>query len=94
LARPRAYSIVEHLKGSSIGQVPALQTDNRPGWKGLPETNILAYYKKSELMVIKSFITFALGPNIIKLFFISSVSRRQNKLERLLMINLSAKFSV
>ncbi len=26
-ARPGAYPIVEHLRGSSIGQVPALQTD-------------------------------------------------------------------
>jgi hypothetical protein len=46
-ARPGAYLIVEHLKGSSIEEVPALQTDIRLGWKGLPWTNIIAYYKHS-----------------------------------------------
>ncbi len=45
LARPGVYPIVEHLKGSSIGQVLALETDIRPGWKGLPRTNTIAYYK-------------------------------------------------
>jgi hypothetical protein len=46
-ARTGAYPIMYHLKGSSIGQVPALQTDIRLGWKGLPWTNTLAYYENS-----------------------------------------------
>jgi hypothetical protein len=29
------------------------------GWKGLPGTNALAYYEKSYLTVVKSFITLA-----------------------------------
>jgi hypothetical protein len=37
---------VEHLKGSSIGQAPVLPTNVRLGWKRLPGTNALAYYKK------------------------------------------------
>jgi hypothetical protein len=46
-ARPGAYPIVEHLKGPLRGYVPTLQTDIRLGWKGLPWTNTLAYYKNS-----------------------------------------------
>jgi hypothetical protein len=45
--RPGAYPMVEHLKGSSIGQVPALQTHIRLSWKGLLWTNTLAYYENS-----------------------------------------------
>jgi hypothetical protein len=44
-ARPGAYPIVEHLKGSSIGYFSDLQTDIRLGWKGLPWTNTIAYYE-------------------------------------------------
>jgi hypothetical protein len=29
------------------------------GWKGLPGTNVLSYYKNSLLMTVKSFITMA-----------------------------------
>ncbi len=43
-ARPGAYPIVEHLKGSSMGQIPALQADIRLSWKGLIWKNTLAYY--------------------------------------------------
>jgi hypothetical protein len=43
----RAYPIVEHQKGSSIGKVPALQTDIELGWKGLPWTDTLTYYEHS-----------------------------------------------
>jgi hypothetical protein len=28
-----------------------------PGWKGFPETNILAYYENSSITAVKSFIT-------------------------------------
>jgi hypothetical protein len=44
-ARPGAYPIVQHQKGTSIGYVPALQTDIRLDWKGWPWTNTLAYYE-------------------------------------------------
>ncbi len=44
-ARPGAYPRVEHLKGASIGQVLALPTNIRLGYKGLPGTNTLAYYE-------------------------------------------------
>ncbi len=60
-ARPRAYPRVEHLKDSSIGYALALPTNNRLGWKGLPGTNALAYYKNSLLTAVKCFITLALG---------------------------------
>jgi len=33
---PGAFPIVEHLKGASIGYGPALPTNIRLGWKGLP----------------------------------------------------------
>jgi hypothetical protein len=31
--------------GASLGYVPALLTNIRLGWRGLPGKNILAYYK-------------------------------------------------
>jgi hypothetical protein len=37
----------------------ALPANIRLGWKGLPRANALTYYKKSELMAVKSFITLA-----------------------------------
>ncbi len=37
--RPGTYPKVEHLKGASLGQAPALPTNTRLGWKGLPGTN-------------------------------------------------------
>ena len=50
----------------------ALPTNFRLVWKGLPGTNALAYYEKSSLAVVKSFITLATeaiaGTNVIKLF--------------------------
>jgi hypothetical protein len=42
----------------------------RLGWKGLPGTNNLAYYKYSKITPVKSFITLGLGVNVIKLFHI------------------------
>jgi hypothetical protein len=38
VGKARAYPIVEHLKGASIGYA-------RLGWKGLQGTNTLAYLK-------------------------------------------------
>jgi len=43
--RPGAYPREEHLKVVSLGQAPALLANIRLGWKGLPGTNTLAYYK-------------------------------------------------
>ncbi len=42
---PGAYHRVEHLKGATLGQAPALPANIRLGWKGLPGTNTLAYDK-------------------------------------------------
>jgi len=54
-----AYPRVEHLKGASFGQALALSTNIRLSWKGLLGTNALAYYEKSQLTAVKSFITLA-----------------------------------
>jgi hypothetical protein len=43
--RPGAYPRVEHLKVASHGKTLALSANIRLGWKGLPGTNTLAYYK-------------------------------------------------
>jgi hypothetical protein len=40
----------------------------RIGWKSLSGTNVLAYYKNSYIMAVKSFITLGPGANVIKLF--------------------------
>jgi hypothetical protein len=40
-----AYPGEENLKGASFGTAPALPTNIRLGWKGISETNILAYEK-------------------------------------------------
>ena len=45
LVRPRDYPRVEHLKGVSLGSALALVANIRLGWKGLPETNTIAYYE-------------------------------------------------
>jgi hypothetical protein len=41
----RKPSLVEHLKGASLGYAPALPANIRLGWKSLPGTNALAYYE-------------------------------------------------
>jgi len=40
----------------------------RLGWKGLPGTNALGYYKNSKITLVKSCITLASGANVTKLF--------------------------
>jgi hypothetical protein len=50
---------VEHLKGASLGEAPALSANIRIGWKGLPEANTLAYYKNPQIMAVKGFIAQA-----------------------------------
>jgi hypothetical protein len=51
------YPRVEHLKGAPLVYGPALPENIRLGRKGLPGTNSLAYYKNSQIMALKSFIT-------------------------------------
>jgi hypothetical protein len=60
--RPAAYPIVEHLKGASLGEAPALLTNIRLEWNCLPG----AYYRHFLIMAIKSFITLPPGACIIK----------------------------
>jgi hypothetical protein len=45
--------------GASDGQAPALPVNIRLGWKGLPETNTLAYYENPLITAAKSFIVQA-----------------------------------
>jgi hypothetical protein len=40
-----------------LGQALALLTNMRLGWKGVPETKILACFAHSEIKPVKSFIT-------------------------------------
>jgi hypothetical protein len=55
-------SKVKCLSGAPLkGKLLALTTNIRLGWKGLPGTNALAYYKKLYLMSVKSFITLAIA---------------------------------
>ncbi len=37
-----------------------MPTNIRLGWKGFPETNVLAYYEKSKHTAIKSFVTLSI----------------------------------
>jgi hypothetical protein len=50
-------ALVERLKSASLGKAPALLANTRLGWKSLPGTHILAYYKHLQITDIKSFIT-------------------------------------
>jgi hypothetical protein len=43
----KAYPRVEHLKGAPLGYAPAFTTNLRLVWKGMPETNALAYFNHS-----------------------------------------------
>jgi hypothetical protein len=59
------------------------------GWKGckdLPGTNTLAYYEKSKLTTVKSFITLAICANVINLF---TAIIGPNKLEYLSLVQSS-----
>ncbi len=51
---------VKHLSGAPLyGNLLALPTNIRLGWKGLSGTNALAYYEKAQLTAVKCFITLA-----------------------------------
>jgi len=52
----------------SWGRLLALATNNILGWKGLPGTETLAYYKNSYITDVKFYTTLGPGPNVIKLF--------------------------
>jgi hypothetical protein len=39
------YPRMEHLKGALVGLALALHANIRPGWKGLPGANTLAYFE-------------------------------------------------
>jgi hypothetical protein len=41
----RSLPRAEHLNGASLRQALTLLTNVRIGWKGLPDTNTLAYYE-------------------------------------------------
>ncbi len=45
VCKPRAYPMVEHSKGASLGKAPSLPANIRLGWNGLPGINTLAYYE-------------------------------------------------
>jgi hypothetical protein len=46
--RPGAHPRVEHMKIASLRQTLMLPTNISLGWKGLPGTNILAYYERKK----------------------------------------------
>ncbi len=51
---------MKHLSGAPLyGKLLPLPTNIRLSWKALPGTNALAYYEKSKLTSVKSFITLA-----------------------------------
>ena len=52
---------MEHLKDASLVYAQALPANIRQGWKGLPGTNVLAYFEKSSVTAVKRFITLAPG---------------------------------
>jgi hypothetical protein len=47
----------------------ALPTKIRLSWDALPGTNALACYEHAQLTAVKSFITLALGVNVMKTFY-------------------------
>jgi hypothetical protein len=60
---------MKHLSGAPLlDWLLALLTNNRLGWKGLPGTSAIAYYEKSYLTAVKSFIILTPGANVKKLF--------------------------
>ncbi len=52
---------MEYLKGVSLGYVLALLGNIRLGWKGLPETNPVAYYEHTLIADVKCFIALTSG---------------------------------
>jgi hypothetical protein len=53
---------VKHFSGAPLqSRLNALPTNIRLGWKCLPRTNALAFYKNLQIMAVKSFITLTPG---------------------------------
>ena len=52
---------MEHPKCASLRWALALPANIILGWKGLPESNTLAYYENPKIKAIKSFILQAPG---------------------------------
>jgi len=59
--KARPFQNVESYEVYFNGRLLALLANIRLGCKGLPETNVLAYYEKAQLKTVKSFITLAPG---------------------------------
>jgi hypothetical protein len=56
-ARPELTQ-VKHLSVATLwGRLLASPTNIRLGWKGMPGTNTLAYYKNLQITAVKSFIS-------------------------------------
>jgi len=55
--KPTQVKPLAGVLGVSRGRLLALPTNIRLGWKGLQETNSLAYLKNSQFTVVKFFIT-------------------------------------
>jgi hypothetical protein len=62
--RPEAHSIVDHLKGASLGSAPAFTANIRLGWINLQGINTQAYYKPSKITTVRSFVTLGQGVTI------------------------------
>ncbi len=56
-----AYPLSGDLRGTTLGQAPALPARNSRGWKGQPGTNTLDYYEQSLIKAVKSLITLGYG---------------------------------
>ncbi len=60
---------MKYLSGAPFyRRLLALPANIKLGWKGLPLANVLAFYEKSSLTAIKSFITLSTGVFCYKLF--------------------------
>ncbi len=58
---------------SPWGRFLASPINIRLSWKGLPRTNTLAYFEKSLLIAVKSFITLATGGKLYKTFSVRNL---------------------
>jgi hypothetical protein len=60
---------MKHISDAPLSvRLLALSTNIRLGWKGLPGTNVLAYYEKSLLTAVKKFYNIGHWFIVIKLF--------------------------
>ncbi len=78
---------MKHPSGApSYGGLLTSPTNIRLDWKGLPGSNALAYYKKSQLKAVKSFITLAPGGDFLPKFefedFFKKIDQESEEVER------------